>query len=246
MSITGNTQYWGISGQTNVNPRLITDSILTYVDAANSNSFISGSTTWFDLSKNFSNGTRFGTLSSTTENLGAMYFNGSTNYVNFTKMNKTVLGSTFTISLWLKTSSSVTSTKAALQFGNSIFNGFQLMFFRLTVNSSTSQSFYYVDGSIRHTGTFIGDVWNQLTVSCNNGVWSFYFNGTLEGVYVGNVGSNVGTTCILGSGYTGGNGFLLGYISNFIIYSRELSLDEVRNNYLALKDRYGLIQNGPT
>jgi hypothetical protein len=246
MSITGNTQYWGISGQTNVNPRLITDSILTYVDAANSNSFISGSTTWFDLSKNFSNGTRFGTLSSTTENLGAMYFNGSTNYVNFTKMNKTVLGSNFTISIWLKASSSVTSTRVALQFGNSIFTGSQNMFFRLMVNPSIAQSFYYVDGSNRHTGAFVGDIWNQLTVSCNNGQWSFYFNGALEGTYNGNVGTNVGTTCILGSGYNGGIGYFLGYISNFIIYSRELSLDEIRNNYLALKDRYGLIPFGPT
>lgn len=239
MSITGNTQYWGISGQTNVNPRLITDSILTYVDAANSNSFISGSTTWFDLSKNFSNGTRFGTLSSTTQNLGAMYFNGSTNYVNFTKMNKTVLGSNFTISIWYFSIETGNQYSSVFQMGLSI-SYFQ-PFINFFTNEQVGEARLVINGTVRIIGNSVFGYWNNATITYDGTEWILYFNGGISGTYVAPIGGVSGGLTTLGTGYAG---YFKGYISNFIVYSRALTPTEVLNNFLALKDRYGLIPFG--
>lgn len=239
MSVTGNTQYWGISGQTNVNPRLVSDSILTYVDAANPNSFTSGSTNWLDLSKNFSNGIRSGTLSSTTQNLGSMYFNGTTNYVTFPKLTKTSLGSSFTISIWYFPTETSDVFRNVFQMGLNF--GYIFPFIRLFTNEQRAEARLYVDGSTRITGTSIFNYWNNAVITYDGSEWLLYNYGAIRGNYIGNIGGNSGVLTTLGVGY---QNYFKGYISNFIVYSRALTPTEVLNNFLALKDRYGLIPFG--
>jgi hypothetical protein len=41
----------------NYSPKIVTDGLVLYLDAANSKSYVSGSTTWSDLSRGGNNGT---------------------------------------------------------------------------------------------------------------------------------------------------------------------------------------------
>ena len=64
----------------NVAPNIITDGLVLYLDAANTKSYVSGSTTWTDL-VGLNNGTLINGPTFNSANGGSIVFNGVNNYV---------------------------------------------------------------------------------------------------------------------------------------------------------------------
>jgi len=74
----------------NFSPKIVTDGLVLYLDAANTKSFISGSTTWNDISKNKNDGTLINGPTFNPNNMGSIVFDGLNDYVNCGK-NSSIL-----------------------------------------------------------------------------------------------------------------------------------------------------------
>ena len=77
------------------NPPIVTDGLMLYLDAANRQSYVSGSTTWRDLSGNKNNGTLVNGVGFSGDTL---IFNGTTQ--NITTGNEVALDQSWTINYW--------------------------------------------------------------------------------------------------------------------------------------------------
>jgi len=83
-------------------PPVVTSGLVLCLDAANRQSYVSGSTTWRDLSGNGNNGTLVNGTSFSTEIGGCMVFNGINNYVSFDNpLDQSQLSQVWTVQAWI-------------------------------------------------------------------------------------------------------------------------------------------------
>jgi len=210
-------------------PRIINDrSLILYLDAANTKSYPGTGTVWTDISKSEYNST----LNSVTYNSvdsGSMVFNGSTS--NVTCGNITI-GSSGTVNVWFKQDAAVANkglvgigTNTWLYIGGSGANTMLGAY-----NGTTYSSGILLNGST--SWNFASFVWSETTLT-------IYLNGgspissTISFTNSGNVVIGVYPSNVVGS-------YFNGKISNVQIYNRNLSADEILQNYNALKTRFGL------
>ena len=87
----------------NFSPKIVTSGLIHYFDAANVNSYVSGSTTWYDISKKNVNGAINGPIY-TSEYGGGLVFDGINDYVLIgTDQNYYFnLTNPYTVSIWFK------------------------------------------------------------------------------------------------------------------------------------------------
>ena len=90
-------------------PDIVTNGLVLYLDAANNRSIVSGSTTWFDLSRNGNTGSLINGPTYSSANGGSIVFDGANDYVacgNLTTLNNMSIG------MWVKVLSNAGSYKA--------------------------------------------------------------------------------------------------------------------------------------
>lgn len=79
----------------------------------------------------------------------------------------------------------------------------------------------------------LADVWVQWAVSGNSSGQTFYINGqavgTTANTSVGNAHDRVGSNAA---------GQYFGYLANMFLYTRELTQEQIQQNYQALRDRF--------
>ena len=68
---------------TRYNPSIVRDSLLLYLDAANTKSYPGSGTTWYDLSGNNKNPTLTNGPTFNSDNLGSIVLDGTNDYVEF-------------------------------------------------------------------------------------------------------------------------------------------------------------------
>ena len=221
-------------------PKIINDSsLILYLDAANPFSYPGSGDTWFDLSKYRQNVPLFNSPTFNNLGLGSLQFNGSTQYGRLI-LSPGITTSPFTISSWiysLSTSIGAISTVGAAL--NEIIEN---------IMNNGGSNFYYSD----YNTININVPYSNNTNSWFNVVLYFdssflakiYINGTLAGQQQGSSYSVVGTSLLTLGAYST---FAFspfyhfnGYISNYSIYNRALSEQEIQQNYNALKGRFGL------
>lgn len=233
------------------NPKIVTRGMLTYWDAGNSRSYPGTGTTWNDLSGNGNTGTL---VDGPTYASGALTFNGSANRVHGPSSFKwsadgTIGYQQMTISLWVRTTDSVGRFFSKPWNGSGQYN--------INVNPD---GFYLVSGTTGTTSNAIG-----INTSILSGTWKnlvCWMDSTNMGYYIdagisdskahllsgaaptsGDLNINL---CLMslypyGSGWAGNASFSVnGDMSICKVYNRVLSLSEVRQNYFALKGRFGL------
>jgi hypothetical protein len=240
----------GISG----GPYIIRDSSLVLeLDASDRNSYVSGSTTWYDLSGNNNTGSLSVTGSSpvsasyNSSNGGNIVFSGTGSLVDcgnpttLTSINNVSVNVWFKVNAVASTFQGIVAKRAAnnitnygINLNNSLFQWYYNVIgagnFRIcSVNFST----YFTTGSWYNvSGTFTQNGANTNAVLYQNGVAIATTNGL-----VGNVSS---TTANLTIGNDVSNEPLNGSIANVQVYNRALSASEVLQNYNTLKSRFGL------
>ena len=88
----------------NYSPKTVTDGLVLYMDAANSKSYVSGSTTWNDISRSGNNGTLINGPTFNSSNGGSIVFDGTNDTTNLGNILNIGLNS-WTISCWFKINS---------------------------------------------------------------------------------------------------------------------------------------------
>ena len=220
-------------------PKIVTNGLVLYLDAANKLSYPGSGTVWKDLSGNSNTGTLTNGPTFSAGNMGSVVFDGTNQYASlgtFTGFGT----SNRTLCCWANSTATAGSRRVVT--------------FALD-DSATDQpnSGIQLQNNI---GAFFwgGTPYNgNITFGYTNGTWAFLVLtitsgqvgiGYVNGVSVGTATSTgvVATNpiCYLGRYNTNYGQYFQGSLSTFLVYNRVLSASEVLQNYNANKSRYGL------
>lgn len=223
-------------------PKIVTDGLILCLDPANPNWGVGQKIN--DLTPNYYDGTLVSATWSNS-NFGSIDMDGSPSKITLQPLP--LLGvSKFSIQLWAKLGAN--QNMAFFSLGTSISNDI-LFAYQLTLGGVL---FAQVNNGGDGTGYFSyvpDNTWSNFTMVYNgNGSGNaerlkIYFNGVEQSLTF-NGAAVPATTTGSSSGYEVGNYLVSsgwnfkGKISSFLIYDRDLSSQEVKNNYLALRGRF--------
>jgi hypothetical protein len=226
----------GISG----GPYIVRDSNLVLeLDAADRNSYVSGSTTWRDLTANSNSGTLTnGPIFSNN----SIVFDGTDDYVLVNTAASIPTGATArTVNIWFYTNSSTWATNVnnLFQYGG----GATRTSFGIDFDTYPLMEVWTFADDIMFSSSFAQTGWKNITVTYNGATTILvYENGsftqtkTLAGVL-----NTTSTNVWIGSVNPAiVAGFYTGSIATTQIYNRALSAPEILQNYNQLKSRFNL------
>jgi hypothetical protein len=222
----------------NYSPKIVTDGLVLYLDAANSKSYVSGSTTWSDISRGGNNGTLTNGPTYSSANGGSIILDGSNDYVDVTTTPN--LTNPLTICAFVNTS--VTTGSNQVIYGPSA-NG-QDNWLSISNNKAqilATQTSDVNNFSITGTTTIQANTWYHITGIVDNNVTSLYINGVFEVASSARAFTIGGwnSTARIGQRATGQFSFN-GRIASVYGYNRALTAQEILQNYNATKTRFGL------
>lgn len=226
----------GVSG----GPNIVRDSSLVLeLDAADRNSYVSGSTTWRDLTANNNSGTLTnGPIFSNN----SIVFDGTDDYVLVNTAASIPTGATArTVNIWFYTNSSTWATNVnnLFQYGG----GTTRTSFGIDFDLYPLIEIWTFADDIMFNSSFAQTGWKNITVTYNGATsilvyenGSFTQTKTLAGVL-----NTTSTNVWIGSVNPAiVAGFYTGSIATTQIYNRALSATEILQNYNALKSRFNL------
>lgn len=206
-------------------PNVVDNNLVLYLDAANTQSYTGSGSTWTDLSGEGNNGT----ISGATHTSGAggyFDFDGINDYVSFSSYSQPAYSSssTFTWSVWLYP---VSNSDDPI-IGN---RGTDLDFTKLTSNN-----FEYYDDTLG--GTMTLNEWQNICITKNGTSFTYYKNGSSIATLTSSI------TKPSKPFFIGGDNTATEYsdhrISMAMVYTAALTASEVKQNFNALRGRYGI------
>jgi len=222
-------------------PDIITNGLVLYLDAANNRSIVSGSTTWFDLSRNGNTGSLINGPTYSSANGGVLSFDGSNDYVDFYAPN---LGTTTTVEVWCN----ISSTASKMIFG---WLRYTLFCSSGHIGFNTYNSDVYGISSTQVTALGLVNNWAHYVFEMRSDVSytnnKIYINGMPQ-----TLGQQLATENSANRNFNSGFGriaiarhelvtyFMPMNCGSFKVYNRALTAAEIRQNYHATKGRYGL------
>jgi len=228
-------------------PPIVRDGLTLYLDAGSRKSYVSGSTTWTDLSGNGYNATGVNTPGFSTDNQGTTVLNGSSQY--FTLPAGVTVSSTagFTLSSTYRITMPASNLPVLFQVRTSSGAGYIILFgtgvydpFAVGVNGTG------IKASSPQIAAFTGS-WHNITVTNDGGGLNtvastrVYLDGVSLSLTTGGALGSISNTSVVGTLNAGvANRYVNGNIAQCLVYNRVLSAGEVAQNYNALKARFGL------
>ena len=211
-------------------PRIVTDGLVFCVDAANTRSYPGTGTTWTDL-KGGINGTLANNASFDGENGGSITFDGADDSVRFTS-GMVNPDQDFTVSTFVRPAD-ISTTKTII--ADRVDQGV------LQIRIISTNAVQVVDSYRVNVGTFSNfapsaNIWYNIVVVRSSNLYSLYVDGEFKSSFSSSnfYGTQPRT---IGVNYNNTEDFN-GKISNISCYNRALTPDEIRQNYLATKERY--------
>jgi hypothetical protein len=214
-------------------PKISTNGLVLALDAGNRFSYVSGSTTWNDISNNNNNGTLTNGPTFSSANGGSIVFDGADDRVQLSNALITGTGD-FTVSAWVKRSIINTNDFIMGNYGIGN-NGMELYYY-----SQNTIIFYATNVYIFSIVAVTDTNWHFICATKNSGVGNIYFDGVLNKTQAMNVNIPGNNPFTLGNGYDYTNEALNGNIAIAQVYNRALTDQEVLQNYNATKTRFGL------
>jgi hypothetical protein len=237
-------------------PKIVTDGLVLCLDAANRKSYPGSGTSWTDLSGNGNNGTLVNGVGYSSNNGGSLVFDGVNDYVNCGNVLNFNYTDVFTLSAWIKRSSTGTGVQNIIskQSMSSPYQGYQ---FGFNVNTGGSQGYLGVNTignypshamGIQTQTTYNDTNWHYVVATYNgNGSYTglkLYVEGELKTSsyhYIGTSSVSFSNSKDLQiAARDGVNQLFSGSIPQVFIYNKALTPQEIQQNYNALKGRYGL------
>jgi hypothetical protein len=220
-------------------PKIVMEKLEFYLDAANPKSYVSGSTSWNDISRggyvgNLTNGPTFNPI-----NGGSIEFDAIDDFVNLTNQVPSY-NSVVTAEAWINPSGNGGGSGNAATI--LYHSGRYLQYQNGRIHS-------YWDGGYYSTpiNSILLNTWNNVVQSWDspNGLLKVYINGVLSLEQVIGTGNKTsGTDAQIGMEgiYPGGAYARLfrGKIASIKLYRKVLSPSEILQNYNATKTRFGL------
>ena len=218
------------------NPSIVRDNLVLYLDAANTKSYPGSGTTWKDISGKNHDGTLTNGPTFSSDNSGCIVFDGSNDHVVLNSSFQVSTSGTYSFEAWIYKTATATNNIGVLISGG--YGGDK-------------------DGIIIASEEFAGTTIKVFSV--NGDVNAVYYNGISQPLS-GSNGTNVtynlnewihvavtgitvnstdGAAHHIGQNNNNTNEYT-GRIANLKIYDRELTSTEVKQNYNALKGRFGL------
>jgi hypothetical protein len=220
-------------------PQIITNGLVLALDAGNTKSYVSGSTTWFDKSGYGNNGTLINGPTFSSANGGSIVFDGVDDYVQANATNS----SYFSLSVWVKYSQFISGFNGYSIVSNNTNPGNGYMLYQATEVPYNRAKIFVVTTSLQflNTTTLLStNTWYNITSTYDGSFIRLYLNGVLDSSisHTGTVTSNPGPLLIGKLSY--GNYYFNGNVSNTQIYNRALSAAEITQNFNALRGRFGI------
>ena len=236
-------------------PKVVTDGLVLYLDAANPKSYVSGSTTWTDISRSGNNGTLTNGPTYSTANGGSIVFDGTDDFAQIADNPSLNFGSgAFTLECFFrpKTTQSGGNFPAILNKSTGDFtspsagvNGWILYFstdvniYRFRLGNGAPGA---IDGINFPLSITNDNTWRCLSVTVPASGSSIvgYHNGisvTTTPRNLGSTNTNVALTIATWRQFARELNTDVGIVK---IYNRALSAQEILQNYNATKTRFGL------
>ncbi|MFY7884644.1 MAG: hypothetical protein ACOVOV_07360, partial [Dolichospermum sp.] len=114
-------------------PTIVTNGLVLNLDAANTKSYVSGSTNWFSLGNPSLSGSLVNGPAFSSENGGSIVFDGVNDYVQID--NPSILqNQNFSISTWINPSPATNTITTAIDYDHAIFQGWVIQSEDATTN----------------------------------------------------------------------------------------------------------------
>lgn len=219
-------------------PRIVTNGLILYLDAANRQSYLGSGTTWTDLSGNGNNGTLTNGPTYSSANGGSIVFDGVNDYVQCTG---SYTSTEFTFIAWIKRNGNQAAWAGILFSRGTNVTGMQY-------RNTTNQLVYnWNDNGLYYdwvSNLVIPDqVWCMVAVSVNSSAGVAYLCQASGITSATNNISHTSTTL---------NDIKISYddvlttrvakqsVAVASIYNRALSAAEIAQNFNALRGRFGI------
>jgi hypothetical protein len=230
----------------NYSPKIVTDGLVLYLDAANTRSYPGSGTTWSDLSRGGNNGTLTNGPTFNSGNGGSIVFDGSNDYVatNLGTL-RSLTGTRSTLNIWFRTINSSArqvlladwDSSGAQETARLEVSGFNISSNRVggTINGVSNST------PVQSTTSIQNNTWYWVTILYNGTNTQLYLNGQLEQSLVTTErGSDSTGNVVIGRAGNFNAFYWNGNIAQIQIYNRALSATEILQNYNATKTRFGL------
>jgi hypothetical protein len=220
-------------------PDLIQDGLVLSLDASDRNSYVSGSSTWFDLSGLNNSGSLTNGPTFSSANLGSIVFDGVDDYINLGNTTINIGTGSMSVSMWAKPTAFFGVNAFYYSIGSN-----QTGFYGIGCASNGAPFFATTPGGgitiLGNAGSIITNNWYNLVGTRTNGVIRLYLNGNLVGTPVTSSGVFNTTNARIATNADASSEKLQGSVSALTLYTRSLSADEVLQNYNAQKSKFGL------
>jgi hypothetical protein len=223
-----------MAGRIGVN--IVKDGLVLYLDAANSISYVSGSTTWNDLSRGGNNGTLVNGPTFDSSNGGNIVFDGVNDYVTMgAKEDFNFDTGNFTVGCWFKSSQDK-------QYAGLVGKSFNFYGWSLQLSSGKIRQ-TYTPSEIISPLSYNDNNWHYAIMVCQSLSQNMYMY--VDGMLIGSTSMPSSSTPPTGAPlWIGGWGNILFVLNCNIaqtsIYNRALTSQEVLQNYNATKARFGI------
>ena len=226
-------------------PSIVIDGLRFCLDAANTKSYPGSGTTWTDISGKGHDGTLTNGPTFSSDNGGCIVFDGSNDYIGMlgtaTDLGINDTSSSFSFSIWFKTG--VTSEKY-------MFDNFDGSTQDISCRLDAGKIEMYLRGSggivnaVRF-GSYTLNAWNNAVYNFDSSTSPDTFTAYVNGINTGTSTSNFSGNFESGSNFRigmrpAGGGQFSGRIACAMLYNKSLTEAEVKQNYNALKGRFGL------
>ena len=217
--------------------RIVSDGLVLYLDAANRKSIVSGSSVWRDLSGNNNSGSLVNGPTFNSANGGSIVFDGVDDKVTFPN-NTFTTSAGVTVEVWFKTSS---GTKY-----QDIFDLADVYGIWIVTNFSGAGTGKIVTGFNTTTGyissNYVANNWYQVVLAGTGTSNYQYINGVLTGTASQPVTTSINLNTARIGNVDGDRAaeYFVGNVSSLKIYNRNLTPQEILNNYNVTKKRFGL------
>lgn len=217
------------------NTSIVRNGLVLHLDAANKKSYPGTGTAWNDLSGNNNNGTLLNGPTFSSTNNGSILFDGVNDYVSIQCNANTIRAYNSTTQFIIKLPTYAGGQRNILSY-RSVGS--------LYIGKSGGGIFCYYNSLSPSPAFTVGSIADNaivhVAVTCDatNNLMSTYINGILAGsVSRTNWNTTYNTTMTIGGSDIE---YMIGNFYQFSHYNKVLSLAEVRQNFEALRGRYGI------
>jgi len=218
-------------------PTVVTDGLVLALDAADTNSYPGSGTTVYDISSSQSSGNIESDPTFSSNNGGYFDFDGIDDVIDFRfdQNGPDLTLSTITVSAWVNFDSATWVMGNGRQFRIRL-NGTAIGFWIRELNDGSTNELTS-PSSTMSTGE-----WGNIVGTYDGTNQKIYHNGvevasTNPGLGFLDAGSN---NLTIGESYYGSNVLFNGKLSVASIYNRALTASEIKQNFNALRGRFGI------